>query len=111
MCFCIAALQSNKIIYHASKHRESLWTASSTLECVQGSVDMPGSEEIGRDHPITRMVCAAIVPRHFLCKPVDLCGAILSTWQESLKQKLDYGKSVGTMPHPLASGGTGILLA
>lgn len=78
---------------------------------MQASVDVPGSEEIGRDPPTTRMGCAAIVPRHFFCKPVDLGGVTPSTWQESLKQNLDYGKSVGTMPHPLASGGKGILLA
>lgn len=79
--------------------------------CVQASVGMPGSREIERDAPTTRIGCVTIVPRHFLCKPVDLGGVIPSTWQKSLKQNLDYGKSVGTVPHPLALGGTKILLA
>lgn len=45
-----------------------------------------------------------MLPRRFLCKPVDLGGVAPSTWQESLKQSLDYGESVGMTPHPLASG-------
>ena len=89
-CFCAAVQESNKITYHAGKVKESLWTASSTLVCVDACVDMPESEEIGRDPPTARMDSAAIVPSRFPCHPVDFGGVTPSARQGSLKQNLDY---------------------
>lgn len=51
---------------------------SFTLVYVHACVDMPGSAEIGRDPPPPGMDSAAVVPKHFLCNPIDFSGVTLS---------------------------------
>lgn len=67
-----SVLQPSNQTYHADKTKERLWTASSALACVHTYVDVPESEEIGREPPTSGMDSAAIVLSVF-------CATLLSS--------------------------------